>query len=203
MADHRTIIDSGLLELFAMGSLEGEELKRVQQAIKESPEVKAELREIEIALELYASLYKVDAEPTNKPLLLAQANYISRLEAGEKVSSPPDITTDSKVEDYKQWLDKEYLQKPPDFAGMHGYIIGATEEKTTLIVWLEHGAPDEIHTDELESFLIVEGTCNIIIGDETVAMKAGDTVKIPLHISHRVEVTSDIPCKVILERKAA
>ena len=34
-------------------------------------------------------------------------------------------------------------------------------------------------------------------------LKAGDTVVIPLHISHRVEVTSDTPCKVILERKAA
>ena len=203
MIDHQDIIDSGLLELFVMGALQGDELKRVEIAITQSAEIRTEIAEIEGALELYAFMHKVDAEPTNKPLLLAQANYVARLEAGEEMSFPPDITTDSKIVDYKQWLDKDYLQKPPDFAGMHGYIIGATEEKTTLIVWLEHGAPDEIHTDELESFLIVEGTCNIVIGDDVMPMKAGDTVVIPLHISHRVEVTSDTPCKVILERKAA
>ncbi len=203
MLDYQYIIDSGLLELHALGQLDGTELEQVEVAIAQSEAVRAELKDIELALQRYSELYQVETDPTTKPLLLAQANYISRLEAGEAVTSPPNISPTSKVSDYSEWLDRDNLQMPPDFAGMHGYIIGATEEKTTLIVWLEHGAPDEIHTDELESFLVVEGTCNIIIGDDVVPMQAGDTVTIPLFISHRVEVTSDIPCKVILERRAA
>jgi len=34
-------------------------------------------------------------------------------------------------------------------------------------------------------------------------MKAGDYISIPLHITHRVDVTSQSSCKVILERTAA
>jgi hypothetical protein len=34
-------------------------------------------------------------------------------------------------------------------------------------------------------------------------LKAGDVLIIPLYKTHFVEVTSDIPCKLILQRAAA
>jgi len=203
MLSNKEIRETGLLELYAIGALSNAESEEVLAVINNDPNLLIELKEIEYALAQYAQAYRIDADPTTKPMLLAQANYMERLSLGEKPTNPPLILKDSKVIDYSEWLDREDLQKPDEFAGMHGYIIGASVEKTTLIVWLEHGAPDETHTDELESFLIVEGTCNIVVGHTNNSLGPGDVFTIPLHIIHRVEVTSSFPCKIILERKAA
>ena len=82
-------------------------------------------------------------------------------------------------------------------------IIGYTPEAITAIVWLKDYAPHEVHDNEYERFLIVEGTCDIIVEDEVNQLVPGDYFAIPLHKKHLVKVTSSIPCKVILQRVAA
>lgn len=197
------IMESGLLEFYVIGDLSDQEISEVENAIDKYPALKEEIRTIELALEKYAQAHAVETAAAAKPMLIAVARYTKRMESGEKPSNPPSITENSTIEDYKEWLDREDLQEPDEYDSMHGHIIGATEEKTTLIVWLKDGAPDETHTDEYEKFLVVEGTCDITIGDDVHSLVAGDTLMIPLHINHRVEVTSTIPCKIILERAAA
>ncbi|MBI3519835.1 MAG: cupin domain-containing protein [Bacteroidetes bacterium] len=86
---------------------------------------------------------------------------------------------------------------------MYAKIIGYTPEVTTTIAWIKKMTPFEIHHNELERFLILEGTCDITIGEEVHHMSAGDFIAIPLYIGHSLIVTSDIPCKVILQRVAA
>ena len=85
------------------------------------------------------------------------------------------------------------------FAKIIGYSAGAI----TAIVWIKKYAPQEVHDKEYERFLIVEGTCNIVVGDEVNQLVPGDYFAIPLFENHFVEVTSSIPCKVILQRVAA
>ena len=82
-------------------------------------------------------------------------------------------------------------------------IIGYAPEVTTAIVWIKEMAPEETHTDEYEKFLIIEGTCDIVIEHKVHQLKAGDYFSIPLHANHHVVVTSEIPCKAILQRVAA
>ena len=69
--------------------------------------------------------------------------------------------------------------------------------------WLKDYAPQEVHDDEHEKFLIIEGTCDIIVGNEINQLVAGDYFAIPLHKNHIIKVTSSQPCKVILQRVAA
>lgn len=197
------IKESGLLESYVIGDLSDAELKEVELALVAYPILKDELAEIEAALETYALAHAIEPPAAEKPMLFAVLNYSQRLQAGESSDDPPLLHAESKAIEFSQWLNRKDLQEPESYDSMHGYIIGASEEKTTLIVWLKDGAPDETHTDELETFLILEGTCNITIGDTVNSLKAGDVLTIPLHINHRVEVTSDVPCKIILERKAA
>ena len=92
---------------------------------------------------------------------------------------------------------------PDNFKDFHAKIIGYTPEMVTAIVWIRNMAPHEVHDDEFEKFLILEGTCDITIGDKVHKMASGDSLSIPLHIDHFVTVTSDIPCKAILQRIAA
>lgn len=196
------IRNEGLLERYIVGDLNELEFEELEKALIKYPELKEELKEIEKAFEIYAQAHAMEPDPTTKPMLMAFVNYTERLKGGEPVSHPPALNENTKIEDYKEWLDRPNLQEPDNYEAMHGYIIGHSEERTNLIVWLKYGAPDETHTDEQEKFFIVEGTCNIVLDDKEVhALKPGDYFAIPLHVSHRVEVTSNIPCKVILERK--
>jgi len=197
------IRQSGLLELYVIGDVSDHEIKLVEEAVIAHPELASDIDEIEETLERLAFGTAIEPDVTTKPLILTQVNYIERLAQGEEPSVPPILSPTSKIVDFQQWLDREDLGLPEDFEDMSARIIGATEECTTMITWLKYGAPDETHTSELESFLVVEGECDIIIGDISHHLVPGDYISIPLHINHRVEVTSSIPCKVILERKAA
>lgn len=197
------IRDSGLLEMYAIGAATDDECDKIERAIANHPELKQELHDIELSLESYAKAQAVKPPDALGPMVMAMANYTKRIQNGEVPINAPTLHSGSQISDFATWLDRADMQEPEDYDSMHGYIIGASEERSTLIIWLRDGAPDETHTSELETFLIVEGTCNVTIGDKVHALKAGDVLSMPLHISHRVDVTSDTPCKIILERKAA
>lgn len=197
------ILDSGLLELYVLGDVTYVEMKIVEEAIKIFPDLSKELQEIEHALEKLAFATSCVPEETTGPFLMTTLDYIERLNNGEIPTSPPALHEDSTIEDYKPWLERPDMVEPQEYEAMHGKIIGSSEQRTTIITWLKFGAPDETHTDEYEKFLIIEGTCNITIGDTVHSLEPGDFIAIPLYINHKVEVTSSFRCKVILERAAA
>jgi len=197
------IISSGLLELYVLDDLSQSEKLMIEEAMGESDAVRQEILEIENALEAYALENAIPVTPTVKPMFFAALDFQNRLENGEVPNSAPTLTSASKISDYAQWLEREDMQAPEDYESAYGKIINSDEEKTTMIVWLKEGAPDETHTDEHEKFLIVEGSCIIKIGDTVHTLHRGDFLSIPLFEVHSVEVTSDQACKIILERAAA
>ena len=136
-------------------------------------------------------------------MVIAVTDYTERLAKGEAPTFPPILNEGSTIADFSQWLERKDLVLPDDFTDFHAKIIGMDSKKTTAIAWLKYGSPSETHTDEYEKFLILEGTCDITIGEKTVSLVPGDYLAIPLHVSHNVRVTSSIPCKVILQRIAA
>ncbi len=95
------------------------------------------------------------------------------------------------------------MQEPSSFDEFHAKIVSYTPELITAIAWIKTIAPAEAHDDEYEKFLIVEGTCDIIVENDVYPMVPGSYFSIPLHKNHNIKVTSKIPCKVILQRMAA
>ena len=140
---------------------------------------------------------------TVKPLLLATIDYMDRLEQGEPVAALPMLHSGSKSSDFAEWLNRPDMQPVPDFDDIYVKLLGHTPEATTAIVWIKEMAPDEVHANEYERFLIVEGTCTINIDGVDNALQAGDYLEIPLYKNHQVNVTSAVPCKVVLQRVAA
>ncbi|MEJ7681691.1 MAG: hypothetical protein WKG06_28365 [Segetibacter sp.] len=53
-------------------------------------------------------------------------------------------------------------------------LLAHTPKVTTAIVWIKDTAPAEVHTNELEKFLIVEGSCEIIIEEDIHQLFPGD-----------------------------
>jgi mannose-6-phosphate isomerase-like protein (cupin superfamily) len=196
-------INSGALELYVLGMLTEEEACDITLLAKQHIEIQNEIDAITTALQLHTLNIATEPSPTIKPFVMGIIDYTERLKNGEQPTYPPLLHAESTINDYAQWLQRPDMIMPEDMDAIHAKIIGFTPEATTIITWLRYGAPLEIHDNEYERFLIVEGTCDISIGDTIHSLKAGDYLPIPLYIGHSVKVTSNTPCKVILQRVAA
>ena len=196
-------INSGILEMYVLGMTSLEETKEVNEMATLHEQVRNEIEEISKTLQISSANIDKKPNPSIKPFILAVIDYTERLKAGEEPTSPPLLNSDSKIVDFKEWINREDMVLPDDFEDMYAKIIGFTPQATTAIAWIKKMTPFEIHHNELERFLIIEGSCDISIGEEVYHMVAGDFIAIPLYVGHSLEVTSDIPCKVILQRVAA
>lgn len=196
-------IESGVLELYVMGMASPHESEEVEKMATLHPEVRTEIEEIEKSLEVYAKAKAVSPHATVKPMLLATIDYMKRMGGGEAPSNPSILNENSKPSDFAEWINRADMTAPENFEEIFVKLIAHTPQATTGIVWIKNMAPHEVHHDEHEKFLILEGTCDIVVGDTVHKLVPGDYFQIPLHAGHRVEVTSDVPCKVILQRVAA
>jgi len=196
-------INSGVIESYVLGLATPSEVKELEEMAAANGEIRAAIDEFSQLLEQHCVSNTLEPDATIKPLLMATLNYIDRMEKGETMSFPPKLDEGSKITDYNEWLTREDMSTPPDFKDIHARIIGHTDEVTTAIVWIKDMAPAESHTNEFEKFLIVEGSCEIVVEKEVYQLVSGDFFAIPLFKSHMVKVTSNIPCKIILQRVAA
>lgn len=203
MKDCKEFIISGILELYVLEQTTSEENIEVETMSALYPEVKQEIVEISGALERYALENPITPDPTIKPFLMATIDYSDRMQNGEVFTSPPILSPDSRIADYEEWISREDMVPPAEYDAIHAKILSYTPQVITAIVWLKVMAPQEVHDDEYEKFLILEGTCDITVGEDVYSLKRGDYLTIPLYQNHYVTVTSSIPCKVILQRVAA
>jgi len=203
MKNVKEYIESGILESYVMGSTTPDESKEVEEMLAVSEEIRKEMNAISDTLERYAEAYAIVPNITIRPLVMATIDYTERLKNGEQPAFPPGLHEGSRVTDYAEWLKRPEMTLPEDFKDLHARIIGYTPELLTAIIWIKDMAPPEVHDDEYEKFLIVEGTCDITIDTDVHHLVPGNFLSIPLHKSHFVKVTSDIPCKVVLQRAAA
>lgn len=193
-------IESGILELYVMGAASIEEIQEVEEMAAAHPEVQQEIEQIRQAIEYYAQAHAIKPRATVKTLVMANIDYLERMKQGELPESPPIITPNSRISDYEKWVNREDAVLPENVEGIHAKIIGYNPKATTAIIWIKEMSDPEVHHDEHERFLILEGTCQFTAGDKTHTLAAGDFFEVPLHTPHQVVVTSDVPCKAILQR---
>ena len=196
-------IESGIIEAYVLGIAQKHECEEVEKYACTIPAVQNAIDQFSLQLENFALQNAIEPDPIVKPMVMASFDFMQRLADGEQPSFPPLLSHNSSISDYDEWLRRDDMKLKDGETGVVAKIIGYTPQVTTAIVWLKDMAPQEVHHDEFERFLIVEGTCDIQIGSKIHSLKAGDFLEIPLHMSHTVKVTSLIPCKVILQRVAA
>jgi mannose-6-phosphate isomerase-like protein (cupin superfamily) len=196
-------IQSGILESYVFGNTTVQETVEVEEMACAFEEVRKKIDEIGLTLEKYAFDNALLPKETVKVFLMASIDYTERLKNGEPPAFPPLLNEASKLSDYSSWLDRADMVLPQNFHSLYAKIIGHTPEVTTAIVWMKEMAPQEVHDNEYEKFIVVEGTCLITIEENKYELQPGDFLSIPLYKNHSVKVTSSIPCKVILQRIAA
>lgn len=196
-------IESGILEMYLLGLASEVEMAEVEKMAAEHEEVRTEMEIIAGTLEMQARETAVEPHQNMKPLILASFDFMKRIYAGEQIGFPAELNEHSTPADYAEWLDREDLSVQGEFDNIYARIIGNTPQMTTAILWIKQMAPEEVHTNEHEKFLILEGTCDIVVNGKVHSLLPGDYFEIPLHADHHVKVTSSVPCKAILQRVAA
>ena len=197
-------IDSGILEMYVMGMASHSEQEDVEMMAAANPAIRQEIDAISHSLETYALANARSPSLVVKPFLMATIDYSERLKNGEAVSFPPILHENSTIDNYAPWLNRPDLEASgPEQENIFAKIIGYTPEMITAIVWIKGDTPSEIHHTELERFLIIEGSCDLFVGDTCSQLVPGDYFDIPLHEYHSLKVTSPVACKAILQRVAA
>jgi mannose-6-phosphate isomerase-like protein (cupin superfamily) len=203
MKDVKSYIESGILEAYVMGFATDEEIAGVKQMAAQHDEIRKEIEVISETLQVYAESKNLSPDITVKSFIMGVIDYQERLKKGEQPTFPPVLNENSKIKDFSEWLDRDDMFLPVDFSDFYVKIIGFTPEAQTAIVWIEKEAPYETHKNEHEKFLILEGTCDIIVNGKVNSLRPNDYFTIPLYADHQILVTSSIPCKIILQRVAA
>lgn len=202
MKDWKEVISSGILNSYVLNLTTEEENLYIEHLSSIHPEIRQERLEIELAFEAFAMAHAIEPAPIIRPFLLAGIDFSERRKAGEALVDIPVLHEQSKASDYSEFLDRADMVLPEDFNGVFARIIGNTPEMSTSVVWISGKGPAETHENEIERFLILEGTCEVHIEEDIINLKGGDYIQIPLYRNHWIEVTSAIPCKAILQRVA-
>ncbi len=195
------LIGSGTLELYALGLLSAEESRAIEAEAVRSSELRVEIDAIQAALNNAAVEAALPPPARSKSIVMGAINALEQRRISE--ARPPVMHQASKVSDYARWLNDPAIARPENADALFYVPIDQRDGEATAVLWLTLGAPEETHTDEIEKFLILEGTCDIHMAGEVHRLVPGSYLSIPLHTPHTVKVTSEVPCKILLQRIAA
>jgi mannose-6-phosphate isomerase-like protein (cupin superfamily) len=109
-----------------------------------------------------------------------------------------------------EWQDAvDGIAPPTHFKNIHLHTIESNEKRELFVAWVKEFVPEEVHHDVVESFLILEGSCECHITNpmgETriVRLGQGDFYTMQTEETHDIIITSLQPAKAIIEwRKLA
>lgn len=106
------------------------------------------------------------------------------------------------------WMDwqqaVEGINPPKDFDGIYLHSLESSPRRELFVAWVKEYVAEEVHTDIVESFILLEGTCECHITDakgnaSVVRMAAGDFITMHTGETHDVIITSLEPAKAILQ----
>jgi mannose-6-phosphate isomerase-like protein (cupin superfamily) len=200
--DPKAIIASTLLIDYVLGECSEAERREVEMASIYFPEVAAELdalRRLDAALVVCGSV---------TPPASAKARFTTFLEVSEIPADGwslimPSLTPASKPENFASWLDRVKPTSINPEQNLNVIPLEADKAMLTLFVVVKEGLDEEVHLDSIERFLVLEGSCYIEMADETIYLSQGEYFSVPKFTPHKVIVTSEIPCKLIVQQVAA
>lgn len=192
-------ITTELIERYVLGQLSAGECSVVEAAASRNDGLRASIASLQGGLERLARLNAVSPPKELKHQVLAAVREVEH----QARFQPPVIHAGSVAADFAMWVDRPEMVRPADAGDLYFIPFADNAEGTSAVVWLVTGSPEETHTECVEKFLILEGSCHIEFPDRVHVLKAGDVLSIPLHTPHTVKVTSTVPCKILLQRIAA
>ncbi len=170
-----------------------------------NPPTPFEVSKTEAALLTYAELHAVPPPLSMRDRILENINKIKVLEDNCQpftLDNLPILTPEAN------WLDWEAavkgIEPTGDFEDICMHLLENTNIRELNLVWVKQEVPEEVHHDVLESFILLEGSCECHIFDEkdgkrVVKMRQGDYISFKIGEVHDIQITSAVPAKAILQ----
>jgi mannose-6-phosphate isomerase-like protein (cupin superfamily) len=187
-------VDRGIIQDYCLGLLGDTAKAKFETELANYPELLEELTHFQKGMENYISDLANDSATGNlkERIWCTLENIV--LEQHIDLEKLPVI---NKFSDSNAWLAavKHLL---PDEVGeeQFTYTLKDTPLITQLLVKSATDFEDEIHTDYLESILILKGSCVCNIGGQSIGLDEGEYLDIPINEIHNAEVKS--PYVVVL-----
>ena len=159
----------------------------------------------ELALLRYAELHAVKPPLSMRDKILANMQKLKTFEDNRQpftLDNLPILTPESN------WLDWEAavkgIEPPEDFEAVHLHLLENNDRRELNLAWVKQEVPEEVHHDVLESFILLDGTCECHVFDEkggcrVVKMRTGDYISFKIGEVHDIQITSGVPAKAILQ----
>jgi len=194
-------LDEATLELYVLGALPKEEARSVEALATRDAAIAGRVKELRGAIDGIALSGRITppAGLCGKVLAALQKAVEDERASGK----PPMLHANSTIADFEPWVARPGYELPVGTTEFHLVELEETEARQTGLVWLKSEYPEEVHTDCVERLLILDGTCDVHIGDAVTSHRAGDVIVIPMHVPHHVRVTGEGWCKAIVQRVAA
>ena len=164
-----------------------------------------DLDETEAALLAFAQLHAVKPPLSMRDKILGNLQKLKALEDNRQpftLNNLPLLTPEAN------WLDWEAavkgIEPAGDFEDVYMHLLENNDRRELNLAWVKQEVPEEVHHDVLESFILLDGTCECHIFDENggtrvVKMRAGDYISFKIGEVHDIQITSAVPAKAILQ----
>ncbi len=200
----KKILESGIVEDYCLGVSKPQDSQKLMELCMQYPEVSQYLEETQKTLESFSESLTKKAPTRSKEII--QKNILTNLKLEKAVLTEPDlmleefieISRHSKAEQWNELLKE--IEPPETFDNIFAKPLFVSEKEELILVWAKDMVPDEVHEDVNECFFLLEGTVDCYVDDQVFHMEKGDFMQIPLHLHHKVIVTSPTPGKAIRSR---
>lgn len=181
--------------------------KDIKEILDDPNQSDFDIQLAEDALISFAREYTIDPPAHLKNRILSKIQLLNK-NATERRGLHLDILP--LLEENSNWLDWNEvvrgIEPPEDFDGIYLHMLESNKERDLFIAWVKEYVAEEVHYDLLESFLILEGTCECHISDtngntRVVRLAEGDFITMGVGETHDVIITSLKPAKAILQWK--
>jgi mannose-6-phosphate isomerase-like protein (cupin superfamily) len=200
--DPKALIASDMLMDYVLGECSAADALEVEMAAAYFPTVAAELGDL---LQISEALILQGAvtPPAGSKRRFSDFLTTNAMPADGWNIIMPALSSVSSAADFEAWIGRINPDAIMPQNNLNVFPLDAAPHALTLFVVVKEQLEEEVHLDSIERFLVLEGTCVIELEDEKIYLKAGDYYSVPKFTPHTVVVTSDIPCKLIVQQVAA
>lgn len=171
----------------------------------EQPANDADLRHTEGALVAFGAAHAVEPPAFLRSQVLAK---MAQMNAQKRHQRPFGGQLFPMLDESSNWLDWEaavaHIAPPAHFDNIHLHTLESNDKRELYVAWVKEFIEEEVHTDLLESFLLLDGSCECHIAGKDgqtriVRMCQGDFLTLKLGETHDIIITSPQPAKAILQ----
>lgn len=157
------------------------------------------------ALNGLANEYAVKPEDSVRAAILGKMATLNRQKKEQQKISLDNLPMLTAGSNWLEWKEAvKDIEPEEDFENIYMHPLEINDKYELYILWVKNYVDEEVHHDVIESFTLLEGSCECLITDKngtkrTVRMREGDHLEMVLGEDHDISVTSGNMAKAILQ----